>query len=132
MLRSLTASERFHAGRMNQHIALGVSGEELAAQYLATHGIEVIDRNWRCHAGEIDIVAVEQGLLVIVEVKTRSGIEFGHPFEALTPSKLARLYRLAVLWRVAHNWQGEFRIDAVAVLMPPHQPAFIEHLREVR
>lgn len=116
---------------MTQHIELGQSGEALAVAFLESHGMQVLDRNWRCHAGELDIVAREGNRIVIIEVKTRRGLSFGHPFEALTPSKVARLYRLAVLWCVEHGWRGDYRIDAVAVLLPPDQPAMIEHLKAI-
>lgn len=111
---------------------VGRRGEALAAEYLAQRGYEILERNWRCHAGEIDIVARDLDTVVIVEVKTRSSTQFGHPFEALTPSKLARLYRLAVLWCAAHQARAAFRVDAIAVLNPSAQAPTIEHLRAVQ
>ncbi len=117
---------------MAHNILTGQRGESIAAEYLERHGFVVVERNWRCHAGEIDVVAREGDQLVIVEVKTRSGPGFGHPFEALTPAKLARLYRLGVLWCVSHEHQGSFRVDAVAVLLSSGQPATVEHLRGVQ
>ena len=111
---------------------LGHRGEELAANYLAAAGIEVIDRNWRCPDGEIDLVGVEDGTLVIVEVKTRSSLDYGHPFEAITPAKLARLYLLASKWSRAQGRHfASFRVDAVAVVDDGLGAPAIEHLREV-
>lgn len=111
---------------------LGRHGEDLAAEYLTAAGIEVIDRNWRCPDGEIDLVAVENGTLVIVEVKTRSSLNYGHPLEAITPVKLARLYLLASRWRKAQDRRfAAFRVDAVAVVDDGAGAPVIEHLREV-
>ncbi|WP_341394820.1 YraN family protein [Arthrobacter sp. G119Y2] len=111
---------------------LGRHGEDLAAGYLAAAGIEVIDRNWRCPDGEIDLVGIENGTLVIVEVKTRSSLDYGHPLEAITPAKLARLYLLASRWRTAQERRFTgFRVDAVSVVDDGAGTPVIEHLREV-
>ncbi|MET4059679.1 putative endonuclease [Arthrobacter sp. UYP6] len=111
---------------------LGQRGEELAASYLAAAGIDIIDRNWRCADGEIDLVGIEHGTLVIVEVKTRSSLDYGHPLEAITPVKLARLYLLASRWRRAQGRHyTSFRVDAVSVVDDGAGSPVIEHLREV-
>lgn len=117
---------------MSQHIQIGKNGEELAAAYLQRHGYVIVDRNWRCHAGELDIVATRSGQLVVVEVKARSSDQYGHPLEALTPTKIARLYRLAVLWCVSHQWRGTFRVDALSVLFDRDQVPTIEHLEGIQ
>jgi putative endonuclease len=111
---------------------LGRRGEELAAHFLANAGLQILDRNWRCSQGEIDIVARDGTDLVFVEVKTRSSVAFGHPFEAITVEKLARLRRLAWAWCDAHvERYDDIRIDAFAVLVPFRGTAEIEHLRGV-
>ena len=69
--------------------ALGRRGEAIAARHLEAAGLVIVERNWRCTHGEIDIVARDGGDLVFVEVKTRSSVEYGHPLEAITPIKLA-------------------------------------------
>ena len=74
---------------------LGRRGEDLAADFLQAHGMRIVERNWRCPEGEIDIVALDGDALVIAEVKTRKSLAFGHPFEAVGADKLARLHRLA-------------------------------------
>lgn len=111
---------------------VGRDGEELASAFLSARGFTILERNWRCSAGEIDIVATSGDLAVFVEVKSRSGTGYGHPFEALTPPKISRLYRLASLWRREHAHSGPFRIDAIAVLRPGSPSVSIEHLVEVR
>jgi putative endonuclease len=112
--------------------ALGHQGEELAAGYLAERGFTVIDRNWRCAHGELDLVCVDGRDTVFVEVKTRSSTAFGHPFEAITDAKLARLRRLAGAWCEAHRPPtGIIRLDIVSVLARPGALPLIEHLRGV-
>jgi putative endonuclease len=111
---------------------LGRHGEELAAEYLGREGYTIVDRNWRCSQGEIDIVAADGPELVFVEVKARSSVSFGHPFEAITTQKLARLRRLAAAWCEAHPGRGSrVRIDAIAIIAPRGAVAEIEHLRRV-
>jgi putative endonuclease len=78
--------------------ALGRCGEDLAAGWYEAHGYEVLARNWRCRAGELDIVARQDRLVVFCEVKTRTSEAFGLPAEAVGPLKQAKLRRLAALW----------------------------------
>lgn len=114
--------------------ALGDYGERLAARYLSEHGMTIVDRNWRCVRGELDIVALDQGQLAFVEVKTRSTEAFGAPFEAVTRLKLARLRLLSGMWREAAEpgWRSvPGRIDVVSILRPRTGPARIEHLKDV-
>ena len=111
---------------------LGRRGEDLAAQFLSDAGYTVIDRNWRCTRGEIDLVARDGNDMVFIEVKTRSSTAFGHPFEAITTQKLARLKRLAHAWCEAHpHGSRGIRIDAIAVIAAADRAPVIEHLRRV-
>ncbi len=116
---------------------LGRRGERIAERALIGRGYRILDRNWRCREGEIDLVARDGDALVFVEVKTRSSDAFGHPFEAITAAKLARLRRLASAWlaaggqRTAIGSAGRIRIDAIAVLAPRDAPATLEHLEGV-
>jgi putative endonuclease len=96
---------------------LGQRGEELAVALLEEQGYVVRERNWRCQAGEIDIVAEDGGCLVFVEVRTRRGREYGTPEESVTPAKQARLVELAQTYLQEHRWEGDWRIDVVAVEM---------------
>ena len=75
--------------------ALGAYGERVAAQHLEAAGLQVLDRNWRCPEGELDLVLREGAVLVVCEVKTRTGEDGAGPHEAITPVKLERLQRLA-------------------------------------
>lgn len=113
---------------------LGRAGEERAARYLTALGYIVLDRNWRCDQGEIDIVAMHGGRLCVVEVKTRSSECFGHPFDAVDERKRRRLWRLASAWREAHADLArglELRLDIVGITGPNPATAEIEHLQDI-
>jgi putative endonuclease len=113
---------------------LGRRGERIAERALAARGYEILDRNWRCPDGEIDLVALDGEALVFIEVKTRSSTRYGHPFEAITPGKLSRLRRLAAAWLAARGpvrGARRLRIDAIGVLAPRDAPASIEHLEGI-
>lgn len=116
-------------GKVSQ--ALGRHGEEIAASYLESLGFEIIERNWRCHDGELDIVAYDpfERALVFVEVKTRSGPAFGSPLEAITYRKARRLYQLAMLWQRDRRKRAlRLRVDGVGVQFGQGRPA-ISHIR---
>jgi putative endonuclease len=116
---------------MNLRKDLGRYGEDRAAIYLQDRGYEIIDRNWRSRSGEIDLIARDNDRLIFVEVKTRNGAGYGHPFEAITPSKVARMRRLVADWCSAKQLSGvKVRLDAISVLITGGR-VFIEHLKEV-
>ncbi len=100
---------------------LGARGEEAAAAWYRAGSYEILDRNWRCASGELDVVArsADGEVLVICEVKTRSSGSFGSPFEAVTPSKQRRLRKAAVLWLAGARRAGRpyerIRFDVAAV-----------------
>ncbi|HUY49126.1 MAG TPA: YraN family protein [Streptosporangiaceae bacterium] len=117
---------------MREKDALGRRGEQLAAEYLQRAGMRILDRNWRCAEGEIDIVAAERRALVVCEVKTRSGTRYGSPLEAISRNKRIRLRRLAVRWLDAHGVLfDEVRIDVVGLLRDRSGNFTIEHVRGV-
>jgi putative endonuclease len=111
---------------------LGSYGERVAAQRLVAQGMVLVDRNWRCDLGEIDLVLRDAEVLVFCEVKTRSSAAYGHPLEAVTPAKGARLRRLAARWLEEHDVHPhDIRIDLVGVLLAPRGAPEIEHVRGV-
>jgi putative endonuclease len=111
---------------------LGRRGEQVASAYLEQAGIRILDRNWRCAEGEIDIVAAERQVLVICEVKTRSGTGYGSPLEAISRAKRSRLRRLAIRWVVAHGVLfDEVRIDVVGLVRDKAGNFQVEHIRGV-
>jgi putative endonuclease len=117
---------------VNAKDILGRDGEEAAVRYLEGCGFRILDRNWRCADGEIDIVAVERHSLVICEVKTRSGTRYGTPLEAVGRAKVRRLRKLAVGWLNAHGVRFEqIRIDVVGLLYEGSGGFTIEHIRGV-
>ena len=109
--------------------AVGRYGEDVATRYVQDAGWRVLDRNWRGADGELDLVALDGTALVTVEVKTRRGLGYGHPAEAVTARKIARLRRLTAQWVAAHDVRPRsIRIDVIAVLVPRSGAAQVEHL----
>lgn len=113
---------------MSKRKATGQQGEVLAAVYLSQKGYRVLERNWRCTTGELDIVAEDKATLVFVEVRTRRGQRFGRAEESITPTKQIRLIELAQAYlqekSPAHT---SWRIDVIAVQLGPGAPQ-INHL----
>ena len=112
---------------------LGKYGENIAAAHLESSGLEIVQRNWRCREGEIDIVARDGSTLVVCEVKTRAGVGFGSPLEAVTRPKLLRLRQLAVQWLHDNTppWAQGIRIDVIGIVYPPGGDPAIDHVRNV-
>jgi putative endonuclease len=118
--------------RMNTKTELGKLGEQLAAEFLAESDLQILDRNWQCPEGEIDIVALERGVLVICEVKTRSDNRYGTPLEAISARKRARLRKLSVRWVTAQGvYYDRIRIDIIGILRIGPDEYEIEHVRGV-
>ena len=112
--------------------ALGRFGETYAARHLVEQGLVLLDRNWRCDAGEIDLVLREGRVLVVCEVKTRSSTAFGSPVEAVSEQKAERLRRLADRWLEERGVRPpEVRLDLVGVLVPRTGRPQVEHVRGV-
>ena len=122
-------------GPDRRRIALGDYGERTAVRHLREQGLAILDRNWRCADGELDIVAREGDCLVVCEVKTRRTLDYGSPLEAITWRKAARLRRLAGWWIEAHpevsGVTRRVRVDVVGVLLPYRGAPQIEHLAGV-
>ena len=109
---------------------VGKYGETVAIRHLEAAGLEILASNWRCSDGEIDVVARERDVLVICEVKTRSGAGYGLPLEAISRQKADRLRRLAYRWLQEHPAGGaDVRFDVVGVMCPPRGAAVVEHVR---
>lgn len=112
--------------------AVGRYGEDVAEAHVRGRGWQVLERNWRCRDGELDLVALDGDELVAVEVKTRRSTTYGHQAEAVTAVKLARVRRLTALWLTAHDVHPRsVRVDVIAVLLPRRGAAQIDHLEGV-
>lgn len=97
---------------------IGKIGEEAACQFLQQQGYAIIENNFRCSLGEIDIVARDQRVTVIVEVRTRTSLAYGSPEESITAEKAWRLKRLALSYLQTNHLSAEpCRIDLVAVMV---------------
>jgi putative endonuclease len=110
--------------------AVAAYGERVATRHLITEGMQILDRNWRCRHGEIDIVARDCDSLVFCEVKTRRTSRFGTAAEAVVATKARRLRRLAAAWLAVNDEHApEIRFDVIGVMPQRSGPAAVEHLR---
>jgi putative endonuclease len=112
--------------------ALGQQGEDLVAAWYEAAGYRILDRNWRCRDGEIDLVLGHGRTVVFCEVKTRRSTRFGAPVEAVTATKQRRLRTLALQWLAAHSQRGgDLRFDVASVLFRREGKPEIEVLEGV-
>jgi putative endonuclease len=112
--------------------ALGAYGEDVAARHLTGAGMVLLDRNWRCREGELDLVLRDGLDLVVCEVKTRSSLACGTPHEAVGPDRVHRLRRLGERWLAEHAAHPhDLRVDLVAIVRPRTGAATIEHVRGI-
>ncbi len=113
---------------------IGTLGENLAVEHLTSLGLQVLDRNWRCRYGELDIIAADGATrtAVFVEVKTRTSDLFGGVEQAVTPEKVRRLRRLAGLWLAGQDgsW-AKVRIDVIGVRIGRQRSPEITHVQAV-
>ena len=114
---------------MSNNISLGKLGEEIAAQFLLKKGYTILDRNWRNHHKEVDIVALDGKMLVIVEVKTRKSDEFGAPELAVNKRKQRLLISAANAYIYSHPLDLEVRFDIISIYFNDGNPV-IEHIED--
>lgn len=99
---------------------LGRAGEDLAHTYVCQLGWHVLERNWRCRDGEIDLIALDGDTVVFVEVKTRHSDSSGHPLEAVTRTKLRTIHTVARTWLASSGtWYPRCRVDVIGILWSP-------------
>jgi putative endonuclease len=112
--------------------ALGQRGEDLVADWYEAAGYRILDRNWRCRDGELDLVLSHGRTVVFCEVKTRRSTAFGAPVEAVTATKQRRIRTLALQWLAAHSRRGgDLRFDVASVLFPRQGKPVVEVLEAV-
>lgn len=112
---------------MADHNELGKLGEEMAVEFLEKAGYEILERNWVFQKAEIDIIAKKAGIVAIVEVKTRSSIEFGLPQEFVKPKKIQLLVKAVNEYITISDLDVEVRFDIIAIHKAAHE-FVIEHL----
>ncbi len=101
---------------------IGDRGETLAAAYLKNKGYQVLERNYTSRYGELDLILKDSGMVVFAEVKTRTSSAFGRPEESITPAKLERIQKTALLWLQEHpDMPDDWRVDVVAVCLDQDQ-----------
>ncbi len=108
---------------MDGRKAFGDRGEDLAAAFFLARDFTLVCRNWRCRSGEIDLVVAKDGVTHFVEVKTRRTATYGHPEEAITPTKLTHLSR-AIEAYVRTHAVGDHQVDALAIMVTADGPRF--------
>lgn len=112
----------------NGKLLLGKQGERVAELYLQRKGYKVVERNYRCSGGELDLIALDRRVVVFVEVKTRTGLGFGTPLEAVEFRKQRRMIRAAQFFLAEKKLQErDARFDVVGVSWPGREPV-VEHI----
>ena len=135
LVRSIAALSNRWRNRFSrsdaEHLRLGTRGERLAARFLRRNGYKILYRNFRGRSGgEIDLVCRDGDTLVFVEVKTRTGEDFGRPFDAVSREKQKRISRGGLAWlRLLDNPEILFRFDVVEVIIAPEAEPRLELLR---
>lgn len=114
----------------NHNISLGERGEEVAVAYLRGQGFRIVERNFRCKAGEVDIIARDGKTLVFVEVKTRRNLAYGPPQLAVTPFKQRQISKATLAWMARNGYEGSgARFDVVAIILRDYEVPEIDHIR---
>lgn len=99
------------------HLKIGQIGEGIAKKYLEEKGYKIIEQNYKTKYSEIDLVCEFGGELIIVEVRTKTGENFGSPEETINKRKLKKLYNNARAYAVWKKWKGHYRVDAVCIVL---------------
>ena len=100
---------------MRSNTEIGRTGEKLAAEFLAKQGIEIIERNYHTKFGEIDLIGFDKSTIIFIEVKLRNNDNFGTPVEAVTQTKLKRIYKSALLYISENESNYDYRFDVIAI-----------------
>ena len=116
------------------NLRTGKIGEEIAKEYLKKKGFKILEQNYKTKYGEIDLVCQQGKELVIVEVRTKVGENFGTPEESLDKRKLRKLWLNAQSYAARKKWKGAYRVDAVCIVLAPSKykvPERIEHYENI-
>ena len=112
---------------MAQHNQLGIKGEQLAVDFLLKNGYDIIERNYRFDKAEVDIIAQKENILAIIEVKTRSTVDFGNPQDFVKPKQIQRLVKAVDEYVTVNELDVEVRFDIIAIVKEKNN-FVIEHL----
>lgn len=113
-----------------KHLQTGQKGEALAAELLEGKGFEILERNYRIGKAEIDLVVRKDGLLVFVEVKTRTNLTYGMPEDFVSKHKVKLVTAAAEHYTYSHNWLQNIRFDIVAIILHPNGTSEITHFED--
>ncbi|WP_299105156.1 YraN family protein [uncultured Tenacibaculum sp.] len=114
---------------MAEHNELGKKGEKIAVDYLLEKGFQIIERNYRFQKAEVDIIAKKDDLLIAIEVKTRSSIEFGDPQDFVSPKKIKLLVSAIDHYVIEKNLDVEVRFDIIAIVIKNNKEN-LEHIED--
>lgn len=110
---------------------IGKLGEDLATKYLEQQGYKVIERNFECRQGEIDIIAIDKNELVFIEVKTRTNLKYGKPVEAVNQNKQKHLTKAVRYYLYSRHLENEFvRIDVIEIYLYNHKYR-VNHIKQI-
>lgn len=113
-----------------RHI-IGKVGENLSVKYLEQIGYKIIERNFECRQGEIDIIALDKNEIIFIEVKTRTNIKFGSPIEAINEIKQKHLLKAVKYYLYSRNLENEFvRIDVIEIYLYNHKYR-VNHIKQI-
>ena len=107
---------------MSNKAELGTKGEQIAGDYLMSKGYDIIRTNYRYKHAEIDLIAKLNGLLIFVEVKTRTNLNFGYPEDFVDDKKANKVMEGAEQYTYENNWDGDIRFDVVAITIKNGEP----------
>lgn len=94
---------------------IGKRGEEIAAEFLKKQGVDIIEKNYHTKFGEIDLIGFDKSTIIFIEVKLRNNDNFGTPVEAITQTKLKRIYKSALWYISMHKNNYDYRFDVIAI-----------------
>lgn len=114
---------------MAEHNELGTLGEELAVEFLEKNGYKILETNWTFQKAEVDIIAQKETVLVVIEVKTRSSIDFGLPQDFVKPKKIQLLVKAINEYVISNDLEYEVRFDIIAI-QKENKGFIIEHIED--
>ena len=115
---------------MASHNELGKTGEDIAKQYLEASGYEVLDENWTFGKAEVDLIVYKNGIMVFVEVKTRTSVAFGQPEEFVHKAKQKQMELASAEYIALMNHQNDIRFDIIAITFTKNKNYNLNHIED--